>query len=117
MTIAILNVFVGMLLAFGGLQEAVVRGIFGREAGPLLVGAAGDAIGLLLVLSGIALIREWRTARRLVVGASLLSIAFHVLAALPPHRNVGMLALLIGAGYPLVVLLVLRRAPSSGATA
>jgi hypothetical protein len=43
MAIAALNVLMGMLLAFGGLQEAVLRGIIGRETLPRLVRRTGAA--------------------------------------------------------------------------
>jgi hypothetical protein len=33
-----------------------------------------------------------------------LSILIHIYGALPPHRNMGYLALLIGAGYALVMM-------------
>jgi hypothetical protein len=36
--------------------------------------------------------------------AAVLSIVFHVYAACPPHRNVGILVLLAGAGYGLLLL-------------
>jgi hypothetical protein len=61
-------------------------------------------VSLLLAASGIAFWRRRPTARRLLLLAAVSSVAFHVYAALPPHRNVGMLALLVGAGYGLVLL-------------
>ena len=38
--------------------------------------------------------------------AAILSVLFHVFAALPPHRNVGPPALIIGAGYGLLLLII-----------
>jgi hypothetical protein len=46
-------------------------------------------------------------ARALTVVAALLSIVFHVYAACPPHRNVGILVLLVGVGYGLLLLAVM----------
>jgi hypothetical protein len=55
--------------------------------------------------SGIAMLRRWPVARRLVFATSTLSILLHVYGALPPHRNMGYVALLVGAGYGLLMLL------------
>ena len=98
-----LNVVVGLLLALGGIQEAVVRGVLGGERVPFLVGVTGTLVSLLLSTSGIALWRGWRGARSLTLLACVLVAAFHVAAALPP-RYVGIAALLMGAGYPGIVI-------------
>jgi hypothetical protein len=103
MVVIVLNVVLGLLLALGGIQEAVVRGILGGERAPFLVGVTGTFVSLLLSLSGIALLRGWRGARGLTLLACVLAAAFHALAALPP-RYVGILALLLGAGYPVTVM-------------
>jgi len=50
-------------------------------------------------------LRQWRAARRLIIVTGLLSILVHVYGALPPHRNMGYVALLVGAGYGLLMLL------------
>jgi hypothetical protein len=99
MVVIVLNVVVGLLLAFGGIQEVVVRGILRGEHAPFAVGAAGTLVSLLLSVSGIALWRGWRHARELALLAYVLVAGFCVLAALPPHY-VGILALLVGVGYP-----------------
>jgi len=39
------------------------------------------------------------------MATGFLSILLHVYGALPPHRHIGYLALLVGAGYGLVMLL------------
>ena len=115
MTIAVLNIIVALLLGFGAIQEFVVRGVRGGEVQPFLVGLAGTIVSLLLALSGIALWRQWPSARRLVIIAAILSIVFHLYAALPPHRNVGLQALVIGAGYGLVLLLLMLLRGTPGA--
>jgi hypothetical protein len=51
------------------------------------------------------MLRHWRAVRRLMMATGFLSILLHVYGALPPHRNIGYLALLVGAGYGLVMLL------------
>jgi hypothetical protein len=61
-------------------------------------------VSVLLALSGVGLWRRWPNARSLLAVAAVLSIVFHVYAACPPHRNVGILVLLVGAGYGLLLL-------------
>jgi len=115
MTVAALNVLVSLLLGFGAVQELVVPGIRGGEAQPLAIGLAGTAVSLLLALSGVAHWRRWPSARTLLAAAGALLVAFHAYAALPPHRNVGLLALLVGAGYGVFLLAIaLRRTPFDG---
>src|SRR5262245_35649627 len=109
MVVVVLNVVVGLLLAFGGAQEVVVRGILGGERVPFVVGAIGTAVSLLLSLSGVALWRRWRGARELALLACVLVAVFCVIAALPPPRYVGFAALLVGVGYPAVVATHLLR--------
>jgi hypothetical protein len=50
--------------------------------------------------------RKWPSARRLAIVTAVSSILFHVYLALPPHRNVGSVALVVGAGYGLVLLVI-----------
>ena len=104
MFIALLSILVALFLGFGAVEEFIVRGVRGGEVQPLLVGLAGIVVSLLLAASGIAFWRRGLAARRLLLLAAVSSVAFHVYAALPPHRNVGVLALLVGAGYGLVLL-------------
>lgn len=106
MVIAILNILFGLLLGFGAVQEFIVPGINGGQVQPLVIGLAGTAISVLALVSGIGMWRKWPGTRRLVIVTAILSILFHVYAALPPHRNVGFIALIIGAGYGLVLLIV-----------
>jgi hypothetical protein len=103
MVVVVLNIIVGVLLALGGIQEVVVRGILNGERVPFMVGAIGTLVSVLFCISGVALWRNWHGARRLTLLSCVLVAAFHVLAALPP-RYVGIPALLMGAGYPLVVI-------------
>lgn len=102
--LAILNILVALFLGYGAVEEFWVRGVRGGEVQPLVVGLAGAFVSLLLALAGVRLWQRRPNARPLAVVAAVLSIAFHVYAALPPHRNVGILALLVGAGYGLLLL-------------
>ena len=106
MVLAILNILVALALGFGAVQEFIVPGINGGLVQPLVIGLAGTAVSVLFLISGIAMLRKSHHARRLIVITAILSIVFHVYAALPPHRNVGFPALIIGAGYGLILLII-----------
>lgn len=104
MVLALFTVLVALFLGFGAAEEFIVRGVRGGEVQPLVVGLAGMVVSLLLAAAGIAIWRKRPAARRLALIAAVASVVFHVYAALPPHRNVGLLALLVGAGYGLILL-------------
>ena len=104
MKLGLLNIVVALFLGYGAVEELIVRGVRGGETQPFVIGAVGIVVSALLVASGIALWRRRSGARRLALVAAVASVLFHVYAALPPHRNVGILVLLIGAGYGLLLL-------------
>jgi hypothetical protein len=106
MVLAVLNILVALTLGFGAVQELIVPGIQGGGVQPFFIGLAGIAVSVLFITSGIALLRKRPSARRLLIITAISSILFHVYAALPPHRNVGPPALIIGAGYGLVLLII-----------
>jgi hypothetical protein len=99
-----LNILVAGLTGVGAVQEFFVRVFLKPETQPFLVSLAGITVSVLFVISGFALVREWRNTRRLIIGTGVLSILLHVYGALPPHRNMGYVALLLGAGYGLLML-------------
>jgi len=101
-----LNILVASLTGFGALQEFIVGGVGHGKMQPLLISLAGLVVSLLFVISGIALLRRWSQVRRLIILTGTLSILLHVYGVLPPHRNMGFIALIVGAGYGLVMLLV-----------
>jgi hypothetical protein len=104
MVLAVFSILVALFLGFGAVEEFIMRGVRGGEVQPFFVGLVGICVSVLLALSGIALWRQWATARRLLFIAAISSVVFHVYAAMPPHRNVGVLALIVGAGYGLILL-------------
>jgi hypothetical protein len=106
MVFVILNILVALVLGFGAVQEVIVPGIQGGGTQPFVIGLAGIIVSVLFIASGIAMWRKWPKARPLVIITAISSILFHVYAALPPHRNVGPPALIIGAGYGLVLLII-----------
>lgn len=101
---AVLGVLVATFLGFGAVEELVVRGVRGGEVQPLLVGIAGAFVSLLLALAALALWRRHASARRLAVAAAVAAIVVHAYGALPPHRNVGFLALAVAAAYGAALL-------------
>ena len=105
-TLVTLNLIVAILTGFGALQEFIIGGIFNRQMQPMLISLMGIIVSILFVTSGIAMLRRWPTARRLIIVTGTLSILLHVYGALPPHRIMGVLVLIVGAGYGLVLLVV-----------
>ena len=104
---------IGFLLGVGGLQELFVRGIWNGELQPLLVGASGALVSALLLVAALAIWRRWPQWPRIATMAGALSIAFHLYGALPPERNVGLLAMTLGVGIGIALLAsaIRRREP------
>ena len=106
MTLALLNTVVALFLGYGAVEELWVRGIRGGEIQPLVIGIVGALVSLALAVSGFAHWRRRPSARQLTIFTAVALIAFHVYAALPPHRNVGILAALVATVYGIVLLTV-----------
>ena len=116
MVFAVLNILIGLLLGFGAAQEFIVLGLVDRRVQPFFAGLAGLVVSVLFITSGVAMWRKWPNARRLIIVTAILSILFHVYAALPPHRNVGPPALIIGVGYGLLLLIITLSSKGKKAT-
>lgn len=101
---AALGILVAALLGSGAVQELVVRGIRGGEVQPLIIGVTGTVVSVLLALAALALGSRHHSARPLAIVAAIAGIVFHVYAALPPHRYVGLLVLMIAAAYSAALL-------------
>jgi hypothetical protein len=101
-----LNMVVAALTGYGAGQEIMARGILKYQTQPFVLSLAGIVVSILFVTSGIAMLRRWSVARRLIIATGMLSIVVHVYGSLPPHRNMGYVALLVGAGYALLMLVV-----------
>lgn len=117
MILIVLCFLVALLTGFGAVQEIVVSGIIDHEVYPAIIGTIGTVISILFLLTGIAMWRKWPSTRRLTIVTAILSIVFHVYAALPPHRNMGYPALIIGVGFGLVLLIVMFSAKGRSAQA
>jgi hypothetical protein len=99
---------IGFLLGLGGLREFLVDGIWYGQLQPLLVGAAGALVSSLLVLAAMAIWLRWSRWPRLATLAGVLSIVFHLYAAVQPERNAGLLAMALGVGIGVVLLAHVR---------
>jgi hypothetical protein len=106
LTLVTLNLVVALLTGFGALQEFIIGGILNRQMQPLLISLMGIIVSILFITSGIAMLRGWATTRRLIILTGTLSILLHVYGALPPHRNMGIPVLIVGAGFGLLMLVV-----------
>ena len=106
MVLAILTILVGLVTGFGAGQEFIVRGVIDRELQPLIIGVVGIVIAVLFLISGIARWRKSVRTRPLLIVTAILSIVFHIYAVLPPHRNMGWPAFIVGVGYGLFLLIV-----------
>jgi len=100
-----LNILVAGVTGFGALQELLAGAFSDYKAGTFWLSLAAVFTSVLFVISGVAVLRRWRAVRSLVMTTGLLSILLHVYGALPPHRTIGYFALLVGAGYGLLMLL------------
>jgi len=109
MILAVLNIVVALALGFGAMQEFVISGILGGKLQPFFLSSAAIVVSVLFIVSGIAMFRQWPRARRLVLLTGALSMLIHIYGALPPHRNMGYPALLLGAGYAVVMMLAYSR--------
>jgi hypothetical protein len=109
LVLVVLNILVALALGFGATQEFVMGGLLGGKVQPFLLSSAAIVVSVLFVISAIAMLRQWTAVRRLVLLTGVLSILIHTYGALPPHRNMGYPALLIGAGYALVMILAYHR--------
>jgi hypothetical protein len=109
LVLVVLNILAALALGFGAVQEFVVRGILDGELQPFLLSSVAIAVSVLFIVSAVAMLRRWPAVRRLVMLTGALSILIHIYGALPPHRNMGYLALLIGAGYALVMMFAYRK--------
>jgi cyanate permease len=103
------NILVALVMGFFALREFATSGIRDHRLQPFVLSSAAIVVSILFIISAVAMLREWATARSLVLVTGVLSVLVHVYGVLPPHRNMGYQALLIGAGYGLVMILIYRR--------
>ena len=109
LSLGAINILVALVMGFFAVQEFAIRGIRYGQLQPFVLSSAAILVSILFIISAVAMLREWTTARSFVLITGVSSLLVHVYGALPPHRNMGYLALLIGAGYAVVMILVYRR--------
>ncbi|HLL77596.1 MAG TPA: hypothetical protein VK421_20230 [Pyrinomonadaceae bacterium] len=106
MALAVLNILLALCLGYGAVAELWIRGVRGGETQPLVIGLVGALVSLALAVAGISRLRRWTNARQLTIFTAVALVAFHIYAALPPHRNVGIFVALLATVYGLVLLAV-----------
>lgn len=104
-----LNILVALVLGFFAVREFAFSGIRDGQFQPFVLSSTAILVSILFIISAVAMLREWTIARSLVLITGVSSLLVHVYGTLPPHRNMGYLALLIGAGYAVLMILVYRR--------
>lgn len=104
-TLAIVNILVGALMTFGGLQEAIAY--FGEQLVNVIVGSLGAVAGAAFFVSGFTLWRQTSYARALTAISCVAVIVVHVAAW--QFRFLGVPAILFAIIYPTLVLLSLWR--------
>lgn len=104
-----LNILVALVMGFFAVREFAFSGIRDGQFQPFVLSSAAILVSILFIISAVAMLREWTIARSLVLITGVSSLLVHVYGTLPPHRNMGYLALLIGAGYAVLMILVYRR--------
>src|SRR5688572_29152747 len=102
---AVISILIGLFLGYGAVEQFLVRGIREGLPQPAILGAAATVASALLIFSGVARLKRMPDHRRLALVAAALIVMVHAYGVLPPHRNVGMLAAVLGIGYGAVLLL------------
>jgi hypothetical protein len=115
MFVAVFSAVAALALGFGAIQELLIRGLRNGELQPGIVGVAAAIVSVMILVSGIAYARRARLARRLCLTTGIVSLVLHGYAAMPPHFNVGRLALLVAVVSALVLIGAALRAPRTEA--
>jgi len=110
--LGVLSIFVSLPIMEAGLMAAST---FFRLGDPIRTGLSllGSLGALLLLIAGIVLCAKRTTGRTIAYWGAAVSVPAHIIGAL-----IGLMgghAVLYGVGYPIVIVLLLKRAtPSSG---
>ena len=106
---AIGAILLGALETAGEVQELINQGIIRNRTYPLAAGTLGTIAGVLLLASGIALLFDTPKAKILVEATAYVSIPVFLLIGVIT-RIAGWPITLAGLGFPLVLLLLGRKA-------
>lgn len=104
-----LNSLVAVTMGYAAVREFSINDVRDGQLQPFFLSSAVILVCALFIISAVAILREWSAERSLVIITGVLSVLVHVYGTLPPHRNMGYLALLIGAGYGLMMILIYQR--------
>ena len=108
LVLSVLNILVAFVMGFYAVQEFAVH-IRDGQLQPFFLSSAAIMVSILFIISAVAMLLEWTAVRSLVFITGVSSLLVHVYGALPPHRNMGFQALLIGAGYAVVMICVYQK--------
>jgi len=103
MLIAIFTILIGALLAAGGVQELVFRGILNSRLYPLIGGTLGTVAGALLLSAGIALLRQSPRAVALIRASAWVCVPVFVLIGFIKPLA-GWPVRIVGIAFPLFLL-------------
>ena len=106
-TMAILAMLIGALESVNGMIELWAGGIVNGDRSSLASGTLVVVAGVLLLVSGIALIRRATRAAELAVGAATACLLVFVFVGLVTGR-MSMFAMILGIGFPVALLLFLQ---------
>ena len=96
-------------LAFGAVNELIFVGSRGGRTIELVTGALGALVSGLMLASAIALWRGVRSARRLAIVTTIVTLGFCAFVMMPGNRIVGILALLLSVLASAVLAWITRR--------
>ena len=105
---ATIGIVIGALETMGGLQEAVVQGIFGNRSYPLIGGTLGAVAGAFVLATAIALFRGSTHATMLSRAAAGVAIpVFLLIGVLLPLTSVP--AAMLGFAAPMAIVAYTHR--------
>lgn len=108
MILGILTILIGLAFLFPSVIETIA---YWRDPAGMTVGMVGTVISLLLMLTGWAILRQWTSAKRLVIVIAASWLIFSSIAG--SLHFLGIPALLAGLVFPIVLVTAYLRADAN----
>ncbi|CAN5894517.1 hypothetical protein BH11GEM1_BH11GEM1_31710 [soil metagenome] len=115
-TMASLAMLIGAVVVASALAEGWAGGVVNHDGRSLMAGMLGVVAGALLLAAGIGLLRDSRRAAMRAQGAAVTCLGVFALITLAAPR-MAVLTTLLGFGFPVALLLYLRRRQGQGPSA
>ena len=115
-TMASLAMLIGAVVVASALAEGWAGGLVNHDGRSLTAGVLGVVAGALLLAAGIGLLRGSRRAAVRAQGAAVTCLGVFALITLAAPR-MSLLTTLLGVGFPVALLLFLRRSRVQGPSA